>query len=99
MDPSFSHRRHRLGCRFGTFSPSRRQIRCTRLALPCAVPAKRRRHPPVAVAPILRRQADDVGGERGLVTPDPRQLALGGPGLTDRLTGPAFRDAELSLHM
>src|SRR5215472_11208078 len=26
-DPSFSHRRARLGCRGGTFSPSRRQIR------------------------------------------------------------------------
>src|SRR5262249_57914025 len=32
-DPSFSHRRARLGCRGGTFSPSRRQIRSTRLSL------------------------------------------------------------------
>src|SRR5215211_4571874 len=32
-DPSFSHRRPRLGCLAGTFSPSRRQIRSTRLSL------------------------------------------------------------------
>ena len=30
-DPSFSHSRFRLGCFAGTFSPSRRQIRSTRL--------------------------------------------------------------------
>jgi transposase len=30
-DPSLSHRRPRLGCFAGTFSPSRRQIRSTRL--------------------------------------------------------------------
>ena len=32
-DPSFSHRRPRFGCLAGTFSPSRRQIRSTRLSL------------------------------------------------------------------
>ena len=30
-EPSLSHRRPRFGCFFGTFSPSRRQIRHTRL--------------------------------------------------------------------
>lgn len=30
-EPSFSHSRPRLGCFCGTFSPSRRQIRSTRL--------------------------------------------------------------------
>jgi hypothetical protein len=32
-DPSASHSRARLGCRAGTFSPSRRQIRSIRLSL------------------------------------------------------------------
>ena len=31
-DPSFSHRRARFGCRAGTFSPSRRQIRSIRVS-------------------------------------------------------------------
>ncbi len=31
-EPSFNHRRPRFGCRWGTFSPSRRQIRSTRLS-------------------------------------------------------------------
>jgi hypothetical protein len=39
-DPSFSHRRARFGCRAGTFSPSRRQIRSTRLSL-TSQPARR----------------------------------------------------------
>src|SRR6516162_11067231 len=39
-DPSFSHRRPRLGCLAGTFSPSRRQIRSTRLSL-TSHPARR----------------------------------------------------------
>ena len=33
QEPSFSHKRPRLGCRGGTFRPSRRQIRSTRLRL------------------------------------------------------------------
>lgn len=39
-DPSFSHSRPRLGCLAGTFSPSRRQIRSTRLSL-TSQPARR----------------------------------------------------------
>ena len=35
QDPSLSHSRPRLGCFWGTFSPSRRQMRCTRLAFTC----------------------------------------------------------------
>ena len=33
QDPSASHSLPRLGCLWGTFSPSRRQIRSTRLSL------------------------------------------------------------------
>jgi len=33
QEPSLSHSRPRLGCGAGTLSPSRRQMRCTRLAL------------------------------------------------------------------
>ena len=32
-EPSVNHRRPRFGCFWGTFSPSRRQIRSTRLSL------------------------------------------------------------------
>jgi hypothetical protein len=39
-DPSASHSRPRLGCRAGTFSPSRRQIRSIRLSL-TSQPARR----------------------------------------------------------
>ena len=66
---------------------------------PPAVPSKQCRDPPVAVAAVLRRQGDDVGGQRSLVTADPRQLALGGPGLPDRLASPALGDAQFCLHM
>jgi hypothetical protein len=40
QDPSASQSRSRLGCLAGTFSPSRRQIRSTRLRLTCQ-PARR----------------------------------------------------------
>jgi integrase len=39
-DPSASHSRARLGCRAGTFSPSRRQIRSTRLSLTSQPPRR-----------------------------------------------------------
>jgi hypothetical protein len=39
-EPSASHSLPRLGCRAGTFSPSQRQIRCTRLRF-TAQPAAR----------------------------------------------------------
>jgi integrase len=39
-EPSLSHSRARFGCRAGTFSPSRRQIRSTRLSL-ISQPARR----------------------------------------------------------
>ena len=41
-DPSFSHSRPRLGCRAGTFSPSRRQMRSTRLWLQAQPSARNR---------------------------------------------------------
>ena len=40
QEPSFSQRRLRFGCLAGTFSPSRRQIRSTRLSL-TSQPARR----------------------------------------------------------
>ena len=47
QEPSFSHSRPRLGCRRGTFSPSRRQMRSTRLWL--------RRQPSARSSAVTRR--------------------------------------------
>ena len=46
QEPSFSQRRPRFGCRCGTFSPSARQIRSTRLWLVC--------HPSVRSNAVIR---------------------------------------------
>jgi hypothetical protein len=40
QDPSVSHNRPRFGCFLGTFNPSRRHSRSTRLSLTCQ-PASR----------------------------------------------------------
>ncbi len=64
-------------CFCGTFSPSRRQIRCTR-SLPTCHPASRNSgDPPVAVAPVLTAQVDDRSRQCILVgSVDHLELAL-----------------------
>lgn len=47
QEPSFSHRRPRLGCLTGTFRPSRFRIRSTRLGLTI--------HPRLRINPVIRR--------------------------------------------
>jgi hypothetical protein len=49
----------------------------------------------VAVAAILARELDDVGGELFLVVPAPRKLALRRAVLTERCAGTALGDLEL----
>jgi hypothetical protein len=53
----------------------------------------------VAVAAILPRQGDDVGGQRLLVVSAPRYLALCRAMLAERLAGAAFGDVQLELQM
>ena len=46
-EPSFSQRRSRFGWRFGTFRPSLRQLRCTRLAFTS--------QPAICSSPVMRQ--------------------------------------------
>src|SRR3954467_3367363 len=94
-DPSFSHRRPRLGCLAGTFSPSRRQIRSTRLSLtsqPAAFSSALILR--VTVAPVLLCQLNKVGGQRRLVIAAPRHLALCRAMLAKRPTGATLGDVQ-----
>ena len=61
----------------GTFSPSRRQIRSTRLSLTIQPAARSSAaDPAIAVAAVLAGQRDDVGGQPLFVVSAPRHLAL-----------------------
>jgi hypothetical protein len=59
QDPSLSDSRPRLGCRPGIFSPSRHQIRCTRLALTRSRPGAAVRFALIGAAGIRAGQSDD----------------------------------------
>jgi hypothetical protein len=89
QEPSFSHKRPFFGCLPGALSPSRR--RSTIVLGPMADkvspldpldvhgPARRLQHrgdPAVAIAAILCRQRDDLGGERRVIGPPFRRLSL-----------------------
>jgi hypothetical protein len=67
-DPSASQSLPRLGCLWGTFRPSRRQIRSTRLSL-IIQPAWRK-------PAVLSGKLDNVGGQTLLVVTTTRDLAL-----------------------
>jgi len=88
-DPSASQSLPRLGCLWGTFSPSRRQIRSTRLSLTsqpaCGDLA-------IAVAAILPGKRDGIGGEPLFVITAPRYLALRRAVLPERRTSAALGD-------
>src|SRR6266550_8660145 len=101
QDPSFSHRRARFGCRAGTFSPSRRQIRSTRLSLTSqpASPAQQLGDLAIAVAAILPRQLDDVGGQPRFVLTAPRDLALRRAMLPESRTSAALGDRQHASNM
>ena len=74
QDPSLSHSLPRFGCFCGTFSPSRRQMRWTRV--PTFGP-EQGSDPPIAISAILAGQADDRGRERLFIIPTTGSLALG----------------------
>ena len=65
------------------------------------VPARlvqQRRHRPVAVTAILRRQLDDVRRQRVFIGPSARDLPLCRAVLTERATGAALRYAKRLSH-
>ena len=95
-----SHSLPRLGCRAGTFSPSHRQMRSTRLSL-TSQPAARRQggDPPVPIATVPARQLDDVGREPRFVIAAPRRLALRRTVLTERRADATLGDGKLPPHM
>src|SRR6266851_9841167 len=88
-DPSFSHRRARFGCRAGTFSPSRRQTRSTRMRDDLAI----------AVAAILPGQLDDIVRQPCFIVTAPRDLALRRAMLPERRTGTALGNRQRSSDM
>ena len=97
-EPSVSQSRPRLGCLCGTFSPSRRQIRSTRLSFTSQPAcAQQRRDLAVAVAAVLPGQLDDVGGQPLLVVAALRHLALRRAMLPERRTGATLGDTQLVL--
>src|SRR6476469_6323990 len=92
-DPSESQSRPRLGCLWGTFSPSRRQIPLDPLVVD--QPARLLQQPgdlAIAIAAVLPGQCDGVGGEPLFVFTAPRYLALRRAVLSERRTGAALGD-------
>ena len=86
-----SHNRPRFGCFAGTFSPSRRQMRSTRLWFTCpALDAQQGRDPPIAIAAILTGQMDDRGGEQFFIIGDVRLIALRRARLAENTAGMTF---------
>jgi hypothetical protein len=100
QDPSASQSLPRFGCFCGTFSPSRRQIRSTRLSVhQPAGPAQQRGNLAIAVATILAGQLDDVGRQPLVVLTALRDLALRRAMLAERRTGAALGDRQLASNM
>src|SRR5438552_3749708 len=99
-DLSVSHSLPRLGCLLGTFSPSRRQMRSTRLSLiiqpalaqqPCDLA--------IAIAAVLPGKLDNIGYETLLVITTVRDLALRRAMLPERRTGATLGDTQLRSHL
>jgi hypothetical protein len=88
-DPSFSHNRLRGRCFCGTFSPSRRQMRCTR-SLPPTITLQKRRNSPVSVATVFTGQCNDRFGQRPFVNPLDRGIALCSSPLPQKLASMAL---------
>ena len=77
QDPSLSHGRPLFGCFAGTFSPSRRQMRSTRLWFTYpALAAEQRRDPAIAVATVRAGQPHNGRGQRRLIVSLDTPIAL-----------------------
>jgi hypothetical protein len=93
-DPSVSQSRPRLGCFLGTFSPSRRQIRSTRLSLmsqPAGAAARRS----CGSRSVRTAEQDDVGAEPLLVVSTTGDLALRRAMLAERRAGATLGYTQL----
>ncbi len=114
QEPSPNQSRPFFACFCGIFSPSRRQIRSTRLWFTCPLTGRRIarqfcregasvvRHSgdhPIAVTPVGARQLDDVVGQPFLVGSAMRNLAPCGAMLAQGAAGAALGYAERLPHM
>ena len=90
-----SQSRPRFGCFPGSFSPSRRHRRSTRLSLtlPAGV-AQQGGDPAIAVTAVPTGQLDHVRNQAILVVTAARDTALGRAVLPQHPAGPPFRDPE-----
>src|ERR1700745_887909 len=94
-DPSASQSLPRLDCLGGTFSPSRRQIRSTRLSLIIQPACRQFGDLAIAVAAVLPGKLDNIGRETLLVVTTARDLALCRAMLPERRTGATLGDMQL----
>ena len=74
--------------------PSRRQIRSTRLSFTSQAASQERADLAIAIAAILARQLDEIGGELLFVLFAPRRFALGRAVLTERAAGATLGDGQ-----
>jgi hypothetical protein len=96
QDPSASQSLPRLGCLWGTFSPSGCQIRSTRLSL-IIQPAWRKElgDLAIAIAAVLPGKLNNIGCETLLVVTTVRDLALRRAVLPERRTGATLGNMQL----
>jgi hypothetical protein len=94
-DPLVSQSLPRLGCLWGTFSPSRCQIRSTRLSLIVQPARQQFGDLAIAIAAVLPSKLDNIGGETLLVLTTARDLALCRAMLPERRTGATLGDMQL----
>src|SRR5262252_8896607 len=98
-DPLVSQSLPRLGCLWGTFSPSRCQIRSTRLSLIVQPAWRKFGDLAIAIAAVLPGKLDNIGGETLLVLTTARELALCRAMLPERRTGATLGDMQLRSHL
>jgi hypothetical protein len=96
QDPSASQSLPRLGCLWGTFSPSRCQIRLDPLVVdyPARL-AQELGDLAIAIAPVLPGKLDNIGCETLLVVTTVRDLALRRAMLPERRTGATLGNMQL----
>ena len=94
-----SQRRPRLGCFWGTLSPSRRQILNPPVTDRPTGLAQQGRNLAIAIAAILARQLGDIGRQPFGILSAPLDLALRRAVLPERRTGAALGDMQMGSDM
>ena len=87
-----SHSQPRFRCLAGTFSPSRRQIRSTRLWF--TRQRQQGRDPTVAIPPVFAGQRNDVDGQSRLVVCHPGRVSLGASHLSRHTARPTLGNGQ-----